>query len=273
MPYRFERAAPQAAPKGKIPFIQVGAHRVGDSTFIRAHIEKAHGFDFDAGLERRSSARRPGRSSACWRTISISRSCMRAGWTTRTGTKGPSHFFDGAPEGVPKRARERVRAKLDGHGLGRHRDDEIAELGGRSLDALAALLGDKPYLIGDDALRRRCDRVCHRRRRADAVLRHGAAPARGRPRQSRRLSRPDDAALLPGVRPEGGLGDAGSATRAACRIFATTYGVRMKPCTSPPASLKYPTTTPVSLMLVGVVATASGSSSVLIDPSGFLRKP
>ncbi|HEY4126015.1 MAG TPA: hypothetical protein VGM36_15440, partial [Rhizomicrobium sp.] len=48
--YRFERGAPQDAPKGKIPFIQVGAHRVGDSTFIRAHIEKHHNFDFDAGL-------------------------------------------------------------------------------------------------------------------------------------------------------------------------------------------------------------------------------
>ena len=55
VPYRFERAAPPAAPKGKIPFIQVGAHRVGDSTFIRAHIEKAHGFDFDAGSERRTA--------------------------------------------------------------------------------------------------------------------------------------------------------------------------------------------------------------------------
>ena len=48
--YRFERAAPQESPKGKIPFIQVGAHRVGDSTFIRAHLEKHHNFDFDAGL-------------------------------------------------------------------------------------------------------------------------------------------------------------------------------------------------------------------------------
>ena len=50
VPYRFERAAPPTAPKGKIPFIRVGAHRVGDSTFIRAHIEKAHGFDFDKHL-------------------------------------------------------------------------------------------------------------------------------------------------------------------------------------------------------------------------------
>src|SRR5689334_20430989 len=50
VPYRFERAAPNTAPKGKIPFIRVGAHRLGDSTFIRAHIEREHRFDFDKGL-------------------------------------------------------------------------------------------------------------------------------------------------------------------------------------------------------------------------------
>jgi glutathione S-transferase len=35
------------------------------------------------------------------------------------------------------------------HGLGKHSVEEIAELGGRSLDALAAFLGDKPYLMGE----------------------------------------------------------------------------------------------------------------------------
>src|SRR5580704_7211490 len=43
VPYRFERAAPPAAPKGKIPFIEDGDARIGDSTFIRAHIEKTNG--------------------------------------------------------------------------------------------------------------------------------------------------------------------------------------------------------------------------------------
>ncbi len=50
MPYKFERGRPQEAPKGKIPYIQIGAHRLGDSTFIRRHIEDEHRFDFDAGL-------------------------------------------------------------------------------------------------------------------------------------------------------------------------------------------------------------------------------
>jgi hypothetical protein len=40
LPYRFERSGPQAAPKGKIPFMEENGLRIGDSTFIRAHIEK-----------------------------------------------------------------------------------------------------------------------------------------------------------------------------------------------------------------------------------------
>jgi glutathione S-transferase len=148
VPYRFERAAPQTAPKGKIPFIQTGAHRVGDSTFIRAHIEKEYRFDFDAGLsgEQRAQAWAIERMLEDHLYFAI----VHARWLDdENWMKGPSHFFDGAPAGVAEDARTRVRANLYGHGLGRHRDEEIAELGKRSIDALAATLGDKFYLFGD----------------------------------------------------------------------------------------------------------------------------
>jgi glutathione S-transferase len=53
--------------------------------------------------------------------------------------------------------RERVRAEmqarktaeLHAQGLGRHVPAQIAELGTRSIDALARLLGDKPCFMGD----------------------------------------------------------------------------------------------------------------------------
>jgi hypothetical protein len=38
------------APKGKLPYIDDDGTIVGDSTFIRLHIEKKYGFDFDTGL-------------------------------------------------------------------------------------------------------------------------------------------------------------------------------------------------------------------------------
>jgi glutathione S-transferase len=148
VPYKFERAAPPEAPKGKIPFIKVGAHRVGDSTFIRAHIEKHHGFDFDKGLctVERSLAWSMERMLEDHLYFAI----VHMRWLDdENWQKGPIHFFDNAPEGVAAAARERVRAKLDHHGLGRHSDEEIAQLGGRSLSALSAFLGDKPYLMGE----------------------------------------------------------------------------------------------------------------------------
>jgi len=148
IPYRFDRAAPPTAPKGKIPFIQVGAHRVGDSTFIRAHIEKEHGFDFDKHL----SAEQKAQAWAIERMLEdhLYFALAHARWMDDENfAKGPSHFFDGAPDSVRDQARERVRGNLTGHGIGRHSDAEITELGGRSIAALATALGDKPYLFGD----------------------------------------------------------------------------------------------------------------------------
>ena len=146
--YSFQRAAPPTAPKGKIPFIQTGAHRVGDSTFIRAHIEKTTGFDFDKGL---CTVER-GIAWAMERMLEdhLYFALLQMRWLDdENWQKGPIHFFDGAPEGVAQAARERVRDKLVQQGLGKHSADEIADLGGRSLDALSAFLGDKPYLMGE----------------------------------------------------------------------------------------------------------------------------
>jgi glutathione S-transferase len=54
--YRKERAMPPASPKGQLPFIDDQGEVVADSTFIRAHIERKYGFDFDAGLDQKSRA-------------------------------------------------------------------------------------------------------------------------------------------------------------------------------------------------------------------------
>jgi len=148
VPYKFERAAPQTAPKGKIPYIRAGAHRLGDSTFIRAHIEREHRFDFDAGLC--TVERSIGWAIERMLEDHLYFAIIHMRWLDdENWQKGPIHFFDSAPEGTAEAARERVRANLHGHGLGRHSDAEIAELGGRSLAALSNFLGDKPYLMGE----------------------------------------------------------------------------------------------------------------------------
>jgi glutathione S-transferase len=148
LPFRRERAAPPQAPKGKIPFIADGDAVIGDSTFIRDHIERVHGIDLDAGLSAEQRARawmieRLLEDHLYWAIVNT-RWLDDANWA-----KGPSLFFAGAPEELARGARERTRAALHSHGLGRHTPDEITGLAAKSLASLAAELGDKPYLMGD----------------------------------------------------------------------------------------------------------------------------
>jgi glutathione S-transferase len=146
--YKWQRGSPQAAPKGKVPFIDDGGLVIGDSTFIRDHIERSHRVDLDAGL---CSVER----ALAWAMERMLEdqvyfALVHARWLDDTNwAKGPIHFFDGAPEGVASAARERVRAMLHGQGLGRHSDAEIADLAARSLESLWVFLGDKPYLMGE----------------------------------------------------------------------------------------------------------------------------
>src|ERR1700742_4006424 len=121
--YRKERAMPPASPKGQLPYIDDGGESIADSTFIRAHIERKYGFDFDAGLDLRARAQ----AWAFERMIEhhVYWAMVGARWVDPDNfAKGPTHFFDGAPE------------------------DDI-DLAVRSLFALSVQLGDRPYLMGD----------------------------------------------------------------------------------------------------------------------------
>ena len=138
------------SPKGQLPYIEDDGELVSDSTFIRAHIEAKYGLDLDHGLSRAERAQawtieRMVENHLGW--------CMvHSRWLLKANfDKGPAHFFDQAPEGVREAARQQVNANVRAVGVGRHSDDEIADLGEKSLDALAALLGRKRFLMGDHA--------------------------------------------------------------------------------------------------------------------------
>ena len=150
--YRKQRAMPPASPKGQLPYIDDDGQGVADSTFIRAHIERKYGFDFDLGLDR------PARAQA-WafeRTIEshVYWALVGARWVDPENfAKGPAHFFDGAPEDRREKLREDAQFRVAENyllsGLGRHAPDDDVELAARSLLALSVQLGDKPYLIGE----------------------------------------------------------------------------------------------------------------------------
>jgi glutathione S-transferase len=149
IPYRLERGG--RGPKGKIPYIVEAEATIGDSTFIRDHIEKAYGIDLDRGL----TADMRARSWAIERMLEdhLYWAIVHTRWMDDANfAAGPAHFFDTMPPSARDEARANARiqvaAALHGHGLGRHSAAEIADLGCRSIAALATLLGNKAYLMG-----------------------------------------------------------------------------------------------------------------------------
>jgi glutathione S-transferase len=152
LPYRKERAMPPASPKGQLPYIEDEGERIADSTFIRAHIERKYGFDFDAGLDREGRAQ----AWAFERMIEhhVYWALVGARWVDPENfAKGPAHFFDGAPEDRREQLRENAQFRVAENyllsGLGRHAPDDDVALALRSVLALSVQLGDKPYLMAD----------------------------------------------------------------------------------------------------------------------------
>ena len=152
LPYQRIIGDRRKAPKGKLPLIEDDGTIVADSTFIRMHLEQKHGVDFDVGL---SGAER----GIAW---AVEKMCeeqvywaiVRSRWLNDANfDKGPRHFFDKLPGFlrplVVTMVRRGVRSTLHGQGLGRHNDSEVTALVSRAANAIAAIMGDKPYLMGN----------------------------------------------------------------------------------------------------------------------------
>jgi glutathione S-transferase len=153
LPYRFERGGPRGGPKGKVPYVEDGGVRIGDSTFIRDHIEETYGIDLDRALS--SDERARGWAIERMLEDHLYFALIHARWLDDANfAKGPAHFFDALPEETREQARnaarEGVRANLYFQGLGRHSDAEIADLGVRTLGALSTILDGQAFLFGSE---------------------------------------------------------------------------------------------------------------------------
>jgi len=150
----YERASaiPPQAPNGKLPYIDDHGEVVSDSTFICAHLERKHGIDLDVGLDALQRAQAWTIERLLEDHLYFAMVWFR--WIDPDNfAKGPAHFADAAPEPERARMREEMQARklaeLHAQGLGRHPPARIAELGERSINALAQWLGGKPYLMGE----------------------------------------------------------------------------------------------------------------------------
>ncbi|CAN7582231.1 glutathione S-transferase family protein [Phenylobacterium sp. LjRoot164] len=149
--YAKEVAPPQMSPKGQLPWLEDDGELIADSHFIRQHLERKYGVDFDEGLGVAERAQ-------AWAIERMVENHL--GWTLinvrwlipENYAKGPAQFFQAMPPAMQEDMRRDIQARmtesLRAVGIGRHSDEEILSLGVRSLAALSALLGDKPFLMG-----------------------------------------------------------------------------------------------------------------------------
>jgi glutathione S-transferase len=151
--YKARGGNPRKAPKGKIPWVvDDDGTVIADSRFIIEHLRKRHGDPLDAELsaEQRAlghMATRMLEEGSYWVGL-YARWGEPAGWERVKAVLRPMLPRVAAGPILSLIRRGVLRA---GHGQGtmRHRADEIFALGRADIDALATILGDKPYLVGE----------------------------------------------------------------------------------------------------------------------------
>jgi glutathione S-transferase len=153
VPFRIVvEANPMRGPKGKFPWIVDAGTTVADSGFIVQHLIGAHG----AHLDRWHSDRDRALGHMLRRTLeeSLCFSILYFRWTDEpTYRAATDEALRAMPAPVRAVARPLIRRRilrdLWGQGVGRHQSAEVLRLGQDDLDALACVLGDHEYLLGE----------------------------------------------------------------------------------------------------------------------------
>ena len=142
---------PSKGPKGKSPWIEYGAVRMGDSTLIIEHLEERFGIDLDAHLDTHQRAL----AVAVQRMLEEHyHQCFEH--QLFFGRGGAARLQElAATMPIPLRwlaptmIKRAFGKQLHARGMARHAEDVIIAQGKSDLDALAELLGEQPYLLGD----------------------------------------------------------------------------------------------------------------------------
>ncbi len=143
---------PRKAPNGKLPILIDGENTIADSEAIRANLEDTYACDFDKGLtpEQRATSR------AVIRMVEEHLYFVMVGNRWLNDDNWPlvkQAFFGEMPKPlgglVAHIARKKTRAQVVAQGTGRHSVQVQTERARQDIEAIKAMLGDKPYLFGD----------------------------------------------------------------------------------------------------------------------------
>jgi glutathione S-transferase len=152
--YEHRASGVAGAPTGKVPYIEDDGETIADSTLIRGHIERKYNVDLDASLTSRQRA-------IAWSIEKMAEehlyfALIDLRWRNDPNFEaGPAHFFDRLPALVRplvrRIGRSRMKKTLHLQGTSRLSRAAVEENAGKDIDAIATLLGQSPYLMGDAA--------------------------------------------------------------------------------------------------------------------------
>ncbi|MGR9108545.1 MAG: glutathione S-transferase family protein [Gammaproteobacteria bacterium] len=154
LPYTTESTPPLRAPRGKLPYIDDNGTIVPDSRLIIDYLKRTYGDQLDAGLTEIQKAtalaiQRLVEEHFYWVVV-----YTRWAYTKENWRNNKRAIFGGLPglirEIVAPIYRRLIKRQIYGHGLGRLTTEEIFALGKADLDAISVLLGQKPYMMGDN---------------------------------------------------------------------------------------------------------------------------
>lgn len=139
------------SPKNKLPFIEYGNDKIGDSRSIVEFLTQKHSLQLDSHLspEDKASAYLIEKSldeNLYWCLV-WSRWVHDDSWKVVKPA-----FFKGIPfplsAVIPNIFRKKVKKSLYAQGMGRHSESEIIDIANQSFNALSVLLGDKAFFYG-----------------------------------------------------------------------------------------------------------------------------
>jgi len=142
-------------PKGKLPFIEDQGRIVADTSFILEYLKDSYGDTLDADLDPERQAvslafTRMMDESFYWYLVQTR---YRSDEDFKVYDPLWEQFLSNVPpedrEAAVRDFREEILKQFYYSGKGRHSVEEVEHLACREIDALAALLGDKSFLMGD----------------------------------------------------------------------------------------------------------------------------
>jgi len=144
---------PRKGPKGKLPYIEIDGKKMGDSTLIINYLKQTRGDPLDKNLSPQQKAI----SCAIQSLLEdhLYWVIMWSRWIEPTGWQYLSqHIFQAIPwplrGAFRKMIHNNVKRQLHEQGMARHTAEEIINFGKHDIDMLAILLGDKPFMLGNE---------------------------------------------------------------------------------------------------------------------------